>query len=113
MSFKLITLSFPKFSSIFPTKDWPLMQQVCASMQVNAIDRLLTSAPHSEEFLVVLWELCAFARWVLVSLISGFGMYSVIYGLWFSILCRFNCGRQALLSLGYFPEVLIHMPSLK
>ncbi|KAI4348874.1 hypothetical protein L6164_009542 [Bauhinia variegata] len=47
---------------------------------VNAIDRLLSSNPQSEEFLWVLWELCG--------------------------LSRFNCGRQALLSLGYFPEAV-------
>ncbi|XP_015900411.3 protein virilizer homolog isoform X2 [Ziziphus jujuba] len=47
---------------------------------VNAIDRLLTSAPHSEEFLWVLWELCGLAR--------------------------SDCGRQALLALGYFPEAI-------
>ncbi|PON63125.1 Protein virilizer [Parasponia andersonii] len=47
---------------------------------VNAIDSLLTSPPHSEEFLWVLWELCGFAR--------------------------SDCGRQALLALGYFPEVM-------
>ncbi|KAI9122390.1 hypothetical protein K1719_007079 [Acacia pycnantha] len=45
---------------------------------VNAIDRLLSSNPHSEEFLWVLWELCS--------------------------LSRSNCGRQALFALGYFPE---------
>ncbi|KAJ4969679.1 hypothetical protein NE237_002778 [Protea cynaroides] len=47
---------------------------------VNAVDRLLTSALHSEEFLWVLWELCA--------------------------LSRTDCGRQALLSLGHFPEAI-------
>ncbi|XP_043712875.1 protein virilizer homolog [Telopea speciosissima] len=47
---------------------------------VNAIDRLLTSTLHSEEFLWVLWELCS--------------------------LSRFDCGRQALLSLGQFPEAI-------
>ncbi|KAJ8754589.1 hypothetical protein K2173_010195 [Erythroxylum novogranatense] len=47
---------------------------------VNAVDRLLTSTPHSEEFLWVLWELCA--------------------------LSRSDCGRQALLVVGYFPEVI-------
>jgi len=31
-------------------------------VQVNAIDRLLTSTPHSEEFLWVLWELCGLSR---------------------------------------------------
>lgn len=34
-----------------------------AIVQVNAIDRLLTAAPNTEEFLWVLWELCALARW--------------------------------------------------
>ncbi|KAI8562895.1 hypothetical protein RHMOL_Rhmol03G0070900 [Rhododendron molle] len=47
---------------------------------VNAIDRLLTSDAHSEEILWVLWELCA--------------------------LSRSNCGRQALLALGHFPEAV-------
>uniref|UniRef100_A0A2P2LKV7 Uncharacterized protein MANES_09G046200 n=1 Tax=Rhizophora mucronata TaxID=61149 RepID=A0A2P2LKV7_RHIMU len=47
---------------------------------VNAIDRLLISAPHSEEFLWNLWELCG--------------------------LSRSDCGRQALLVVGYFPEVI-------
>ncbi|KAL5742054.1 hypothetical protein ACOSP7_028786 [Xanthoceras sorbifolium] len=47
---------------------------------VNAIDRLLGSTPHSEEFLWVLWELCG--------------------------LSRSDCGRQALLALGFFPEAV-------
>ncbi|KAK4272667.1 hypothetical protein QN277_021186 [Acacia crassicarpa] len=47
---------------------------------VNAIDRLLSSNPHSEEFLWVLWELCS--------------------------LSRSNCGRQALFALGHFPEAV-------
>ncbi|KAM6547755.1 hypothetical protein CsatB_019431 [Cannabis sativa] len=47
---------------------------------VNAIDRLLKSSPNSEEFLWVLWELCGFAR--------------------------SDCGRHALLALGYFPEAM-------
>ncbi|XP_021289040.1 uncharacterized protein LOC110420160 isoform X3 [Herrania umbratica] len=47
---------------------------------VNAIDRLLSSTPQSEEFLWVLWELCGLAR--------------------------SDCGRQALLALGFFPEVV-------
>ncbi|XP_057962822.1 protein virilizer homolog isoform X2 [Malania oleifera] len=47
---------------------------------VSAIDRLLTSTPHSEEFLWVLWELRG--------------------------LSRSECGRQALLSLEHFPEAL-------
>lgn len=47
---------------------------------VNAIDRLLISTPHPEEFLWVLWELCG--------------------------LSRSDCGRQALLVLGYFPEAI-------
>ncbi|XP_030553813.1 protein virilizer homolog [Rhodamnia argentea] len=47
---------------------------------VNAIDHLLTCTPHSEEFLWVLWELCALSR-------SG-------------------CGHQALLVLGFFPEAI-------
>ncbi|KAM1647231.1 hypothetical protein EV2_008988 [Malus domestica] len=47
---------------------------------VNAVDRLLTAAPNSEEFLWVLWELCGLAR--------------------------SDCGRQALLALGYFPEAV-------
>ncbi|KAG5552399.1 hypothetical protein RHGRI_010466 [Rhododendron griersonianum] len=51
-----------------------------ASVLVNAIDRLLTSDAHSEEILWVLWELCA--------------------------LSRSHCGRQALLALGHFPEVV-------
>ncbi|KAJ7957710.1 Embryo defective protein [Quillaja saponaria] len=45
---------------------------------VNAIDRLLSSVVHSEEFLWVLWELCAISR--------------------------SSCGRQALLALGCFSE---------
>lgn len=47
---------------------------------VNAIDRLLTSTPQSEEFLWVLWELCGVSR--------------------------SDCGRQALLTLGFFPEAV-------
>ncbi|KAK2655362.1 hypothetical protein Ddye_008414 [Dipteronia dyeriana] len=47
---------------------------------VNAIDRLLGSPPHSEEFLWVLWELCG--------------------------LSRSDCGCQALLALGFFPEAV-------
>ncbi|CAL1370671.1 unnamed protein product [Linum trigynum] len=47
---------------------------------VNAIDRLLLLAQHTEEFLWVLWELCG--------------------------LSRSDCGRQALLALGCFPEVI-------
>ncbi|KAH8490671.1 hypothetical protein H0E87_022991 [Populus deltoides] len=47
---------------------------------VNAIDRLLISTSHPEEFLWVLWELCG--------------------------LSRSDCGRQALLVLGYFPEAI-------
>ncbi|GMH23020.1 hypothetical protein Nepgr_024863 [Nepenthes gracilis] len=47
---------------------------------VNAIDQLLLSPPHSEEFLWVLWELCD--------------------------LSRSDCGRQALLALGHFPEAI-------
>ncbi|XP_010247298.1 PREDICTED: uncharacterized protein LOC104590359 [Nelumbo nucifera] len=47
---------------------------------VNAIDRLLSLSPCSEEFLWVLWELCG--------------------------LSRSDCGRQALLALGQFPEVV-------
>lgn len=47
---------------------------------VSAVDRLLGSTPHSEEFLWVLWELCG--------------------------LSRSDCGRQALLALSFFPEAL-------
>ncbi|XVE96282.1 hypothetical protein REPUB_Repub02eG0207600 [Reevesia pubescens] len=47
---------------------------------VNAIDHLLSSTPQSEEFLWVLWELCGLAR--------------------------SDCGRQALLALSFFPEVV-------
>ncbi|KAI4300545.1 hypothetical protein L6164_033913 [Bauhinia variegata] len=47
---------------------------------VNAIDHLLSTNAQSEEFLWVLWELCSFSR--------------------------SNCGHQALLSLGYFPEAV-------
>ncbi|GAB4834106.1 hypothetical protein Ancab_032360 [Ancistrocladus abbreviatus] len=47
---------------------------------VNAVDHLLTSAQHSEEFLWVLWELCS--------------------------LSRSDCGRQALLALAHFPEAI-------
>lgn len=46
----------------------------------NAIDRLLTTAPHSDELLWVLWDLCSISR--------------------------SECGREALLSLGYFPEAI-------
>ncbi|KAE8715294.1 mitochondrial arginine transporter BAC1-like [Hibiscus syriacus] len=46
---------------------------------VNAIDRLLSASPQSEEFLWVLWELCGLAR--------------------------SNCGREALLALSFFPEL--------
>ncbi|KAK7392701.1 hypothetical protein VNO78_21145 [Psophocarpus tetragonolobus] len=47
---------------------------------VNAIDSLLSSNPQSEEFLWVVWEL--------------------------STLSRSDCGRQALLALGSFPEAV-------
>lgn len=47
---------------------------------VNAVDRLLTSTPQSEEFLWVLWELCS--------------------------LSRSEYGRQAVLALGLFPEAV-------
>ncbi|KAK2995796.1 hypothetical protein RJ640_026563, partial [Escallonia rubra] len=47
---------------------------------VNAIDRLVTSDLHSEEILWALWELCC--------------------------LSRSDCGRQALLALGHFPEAV-------
>ncbi|RZC25775.1 protein virilizer homolog [Glycine soja] len=47
---------------------------------VNAIDSLLSSNPQSEEFLWVVWEL--------------------------STLSRSDCGRQALLALGNFPEAV-------
>ncbi|KAA3464043.1 Protein virilizer [Gossypium australe] len=47
---------------------------------VNAIDRLLSATPQSEEFLWVLWELCGLAR--------------------------SDCGRQALLAMSFFSEVL-------
>lgn len=54
---------------------------------VNAVDRLLSSTPQSEEFLWVLWELCG--------------------------LSRSDSGRQALLALGHFPEaVLVLMEAL-
>ncbi|KAA8516811.1 hypothetical protein F0562_017079 [Nyssa sinensis] len=47
---------------------------------VNAIDRLLASTHNSEGILWVLWELCG--------------------------LSRSDCGRQALLALGHFPEAV-------
>ncbi|XP_057426719.1 protein virilizer homolog isoform X3 [Lotus japonicus] len=47
---------------------------------VNAIDCLLSSNPQSEDFLWVVWELAA--------------------------LSRSDCGRQALLALGNFPEAV-------
>ncbi|KAK3028735.1 hypothetical protein RJ639_037758, partial [Escallonia herrerae] len=47
---------------------------------VNAIDRLVTSDLHTEEILWALWELCC--------------------------LSRSDCGRQALLALGHFPEAV-------
>ncbi|KAK4776143.1 hypothetical protein SAY87_024104 [Trapa incisa] len=47
---------------------------------INAIDQLLMSAPHSEEFLWVLWEFSAFSR--------------------------SDYGRQALLVIGHFPEAI-------
>ncbi|XXG70875.1 hypothetical protein AAC387_Pa07g0258 [Persea americana] len=50
---------------------------------VNAIDRVLTAAPHSEELLWILWELCA--------------------------LSRSDSGRQALLTLRHFPEAIVLM----
>ncbi|XP_020597911.1 uncharacterized protein LOC110037579 [Phalaenopsis equestris] len=46
----------------------------------NAIDRLLASNPSSDELLWVLWDLCAISR--------------------------SECGRQAILSIGYFPEAI-------
>lgn len=47
---------------------------------MNVIDRLITSQPHSEELLWGLWELCC--------------------------LSRSDCGRQALLAIGHFPEAI-------
>ncbi|XP_023749137.1 protein virilizer homolog isoform X2 [Lactuca sativa] len=47
---------------------------------MNVIDRLITSEPHSEELLWGLWELCCVSR--------------------------SDCGRQALLAIGHFPEVV-------
>nr|CAD1833153.1 unnamed protein product [Ananas comosus var. bracteatus] len=47
---------------------------------VTAVSRLLAAAPNSDEFLWVLWELCAISRT--------------------------DTGRKALLALGYFPEAL-------
>ncbi|OVA07160.1 Protein virilizer [Macleaya cordata] len=55
---------------------------------VSAVDRLLTSVPHSEELLWVLWELCG--------------------------LSRSDSGRQALLALGHFPEaIMVLMEALR
>ena len=39
------------------------MDFVMFLVQVNAIDRLLTSSVQSEEILWVLWELCSLSRW--------------------------------------------------
>ncbi|KVH90545.1 Protein virilizer [Cynara cardunculus var. scolymus] len=47
---------------------------------MNVIDRLITSQQHSEELLWGLWELCC--------------------------LSRSDCGRQALLAIGHFPEAI-------
>ncbi|KAK4362634.1 hypothetical protein RND71_017875 [Anisodus tanguticus] len=47
---------------------------------INAIDRLATSSPDSEELLWVVWQLCGLAR--------------------------SDCGRQALSALVHFPEAL-------
>ncbi|KAJ8536636.1 hypothetical protein K7X08_035037 [Anisodus acutangulus] len=47
---------------------------------INAIDRLSSSGPESEDLLWVVWQLCGLAR--------------------------FDCGRQALLALVHFPEAL-------
>ncbi|GAB2286472.1 hypothetical protein Dimus_020871 [Dionaea muscipula] len=47
---------------------------------VNSIDSLIASTPQSEGLLSVLWELCS--------------------------LSRSDCGRQALSSLGHFPEAI-------
>ncbi|KAM7261978.1 hypothetical protein ACFE04_021055 [Oxalis oulophora] len=47
---------------------------------LNAIDRLLTATPQSEEFLWVLWELCG--------------------------LSRSDCGREALFTLRFFPKAV-------
>ncbi|KAI3523135.1 hypothetical protein L1887_01192 [Cichorium endivia] len=47
---------------------------------MNLIDRLITSEPNSEELLWGLWELCC--------------------------LSRSDCGRQALLAIAHFPEVV-------
>ncbi|ONK69373.1 uncharacterized protein A4U43_C05F22180 [Asparagus officinalis] len=60
-------------------------QEIAMIMEIhlrvgNAIDRLLTITPHSDELLWVLWDLCTISR--------------------------SECGRQALLSLCYFPEAL-------
>ncbi|XP_018621997.1 protein virilizer homolog isoform X3 [Nicotiana tomentosiformis] len=49
-------------------------------MAINAIDRLTTSSPNSEDLLWVVWQLCG--------------------------LSRSECGRQALLALVHFPEAL-------
>ncbi|KAF7145926.1 hypothetical protein RHSIM_Rhsim04G0136900 [Rhododendron simsii] len=76
---------FNFFGCVFPLPASLLVSSVvvvnCVMfwVQVNAIDRLLTSGAHSEEILWVLWELCA---------LSGS-----------------HCGRQALLALGHFPVV--------
>ncbi|XP_055825859.1 protein virilizer homolog isoform X2 [Solanum dulcamara] len=47
---------------------------------INAIDRLVTSSPDSEDLLWTVWQLCGLAR--------------------------SDCGRQALLALVHFPEAL-------
>lgn len=61
-------------------------QEIAMIMEIhlrvgNAIDRLLTVNPRSDELLWVLWDLCSISR--------------------------SECGREALLSLGYFPEALL------
>ncbi|KAJ0027672.1 hypothetical protein Pint_36158 [Pistacia integerrima] len=75
-----------RYASILMSKGFACGPQEVATIVemhlrvANAIDRLLTSNPHSEEFLWVLWELCG--------------------------LSRSDCGRQALLVLGFFPEAV-------
>ncbi|KAH0460140.1 hypothetical protein IEQ34_010803 [Dendrobium chrysotoxum] len=60
-------------------------QEIAMIMEIHlrvgkSIDRLLATNPCSDEFLWVLWDLCAISR--------------------------SECGRQAILSLGYFPEAI-------
>ncbi|XP_059626354.1 protein virilizer homolog [Cornus florida] len=73
--------AFVLISKGFFCRPWEIGMIIETHLRVvNAVDRLLTSTSYSEEILWVLWELCR--------------------------LSRSDCGRQALLALGHFPEAI-------